>query len=90
MIRDVVVPVPKDASHKHGRDSATIVRLRCEIDYCDNGSDENVQAGSSHASGGADIDREPDEVFDRSTTVEYHEDGENERADHSGDYSMPP
>ena len=90
MVRYIVVSIPKDTSHKHGRDSATIVRLRREIDYRDNGAYKNVQAGSSHASGGTDINRESDEIYDRAAAVEYHEDGEDERTDHGGDHSMPP
>ena len=90
MVWDVIISIAEYPAHEDCRDAPSIVRLCCEVNYCNYGSYKNVQARSSHPRSCADIDWKTDEVLYRATTVQNHEDGQNERANNGGDHAVPP
>ena len=85
-----MISIAEDSTHKNRRDTAAIVRLRCEVDDSNHCSNENVQAGASHTCRGANVDWEANEVFDGSSAVEDNEYGQDDRADDGCDHTVPP
>ena len=89
-IRNIIITIAENPTHEDRRDTAAIVRLRCEVDDSNDRSDQNVKAGSSDTSGSADVNGKSNEVFDRSTAVEDNHHGQNRGSDYCGDDTMPP
>jgi hypothetical protein len=90
VIRDIVISISKDASHKNGGNATSIVRLHSEVDNSYYSTNENVQASASNTSRRSNVDREADEVLDGTAAVEHNHNSQNGRADDSGDHPMPP
>jgi hypothetical protein len=55
MIWDVVVSIAEDSLHEDRCDASTIVRLRGEVDDCDDSSDKDVQRRASDTSCDSDV-----------------------------------
>lgn len=90
VVGNVIVPISEDTSHKYSRNSAPIVCLRCEIDDGNNGSHENVETGTTHTRGCANIDGKADKVLDCTAAVEYYQNSENQGTDYGGNHPVPP
>lgn len=90
MVRNVVVAIAEDTTHQHSGDLATIVGLGSKVDDGDDCSNQDVQACSFDTGRCTNVDGVPDEVFDGSSTVEDHQDCEDDGSDDSGDHAMPP
>lgn len=89
-IRNVIVSIAKDPSHEDSSNPTTIVSLRRKVDDSDDSSDQDVQTCSSDASSNANIDREADEVLDRTTTIQHDHNSQNCRAYDRCNNPVPP